>query len=286
LYAEKERGSFFGKVYLNSWHGKASESPIKTAWTRERPAAWYGGGAPEAIGDYWRWLDLDAAGDDVDTALCRPHVQPLSGAHILGRQRATLTAAIWDVVEAGGEVYYCDTDSIHTDLSPERMPMALGSGMGELALEAGPLEGWYVGPKAYALRDLATGAIKGACKGMPWGALRDGVVKTSHASGGATYRGARGDELGSDLRVEAFERALADAGGVQIVKEGITSWATGARRTHGWAREELPRTLRPETRGKAWSPGGSATAWAYRSPAEVIRRAPFLPLSVDDRGLF
>ena len=42
LYMEKERGSFFGKVFLNSLHGKFSESPIKDFWRLKRPDKHYG----------------------------------------------------------------------------------------------------------------------------------------------------------------------------------------------------------------------------------------------------
>ncbi|MEY2669168.1 MAG: hypothetical protein RJA59_1806, partial [Pseudomonadota bacterium] len=263
LFREKNAGSFFGKVYLNSLHGKFSESPIKTTWTRERPREWYGAD-PVMAGPYWRGLKLDADAEDV----CRPHLQPLAAASILGRQRARLWRAIRDVVAAGGQVYYCDTDSIHTDLPPERMPCALGKGLGQLAYEGGPFRGIYLGPKSYALQHHETGAIKGACKGMPWASLADGVVKEG-PRGRLMYRQARGEEQGRDLRLEAFRAALEEPQGVEIVKEGIASFAVGLRQRAGWSRQELPRTLQTQERSKRW--GSSPTTWAYQTPAEVLR---------------
>jgi hypothetical protein len=246
---------------LNALHGKFSESPIKTTWTRERPREWYGP-EPQLVGPYWRALKLDVEGDGT----CRPHLQPLAAASILGRQRARLWRAIREVVDAGGQVYYCDTDSIHTDLPPERMPVPLGTGLGSLVYEGGPFAAIYLGPKAYVLRHHTSGAIKGACKGMPWGALADGVVRRG-CTRAPRYRQARGSEEGRDLRWEVFERALHEP--VEIVKEGIASWAQGLRSRAGWARVDLPRTLQPQDGAKRW--GESPTAWAYQTPAEVLR---------------
>ncbi len=278
LYNEKEQGSFFGKVYLNSLHGKYSESPLKTTWTRDKPTDYYGRPPELVAGSYWRGVkaDVDAAG------MCRRHVQPLAGAHILGRARAKLYKAIAAVVEAGGEVYYCDTDSVHCNLPPEKMPMELGTGMGALAFEGGPFEGIYVASKAYCLipHDPALRAkakIKGALKGMPWNAMVDGICQEDGPRGAPLFRQARGDEKGSDLRVEVFERALTEPRGVELLKEGITSFGTGLRRKAGWTREEMPRTLRPVNGGKSWQQGGSATAWGYLTPMERLLRGARTP---------
>lgn len=263
LFAEKERGSFFGKVYLNSLHGKFSESPVKTSWTRDKPKTWYGK-EPELVGQYWRALQQSLDPD----GRCARHVQPLAGAHILGRARAGLYRAIRAVTAAGWEVYYCDTDSVHTNCPPELFPARLGDKMGALAFEGGPFRGCYVAAKAYCLIPHdGSGKIKGALKGIPWTQLKDGVRETS--SSGTRYRQARGDDVGADLRVEVFEEAF-EPGGVVVVKEGIRSFTHGLRHRLGWAREETQRTLQPIERGKQWQPGGAATTWAYRTPAEVL----------------
>jgi hypothetical protein len=271
LYEEKERGSFFAKVFLNSLHGKFSESAIKEAWkSGEKPAEWYGP-APTLVGDYWRYLDV-SVGEDGRTA---PHLQPLAAAHILGRARTKLWAAIRAVLEAGGEIYYCDTDSIHCNVPPEKMPMELGTQLGQLAPEGGPFVGYYVGPKAYALADPVSGVVqKGALKGVPWNDLRDGVVgrETIRRDGrdvtAEVFRRAEGKEKGRDLRLEVFERALKTRDGATIKKEGITTWVQGLKRD-GWQRFETSRTIKPHERGKTFS-GESPTVWAYHSPSEVL----------------
>jgi hypothetical protein len=110
--------------------------------------------------------------------------------------------------------------------------------------------------------------MKGACKGMPWAGLEDGVVSEGYTRGRPIYRAARGAEQGRDLRWEVFENALTDSRGVEIVKEGIASWIVGLRQRAGWARQELPRTLQAQDGGKRW--GTSSTTWAYQTPIEVL----------------
>lgn len=264
LYKEKEAGSFFGKVFLNSLHGKFSESPIKDFWRLKKPEKWYGP-PPTMAGPYWRGLEVDV---DKRGRVAR-HIQPLAAAHILGRTRARLTEVILAVQAAGGRVFYCDTDSVHCDLPPERMPVALGGKLGELAPEGGPFVGIYVAPKTYALCDPTSGrALKGAGKGIPWGSLKDGV-RTDGATGAVTYRQARDKEQGADHRRRVYEEAL-EGRVVAVVKEGITSWATGVGGSLGWHAAKQARTVRPVERNKAWKPGGAPTTWAYRTPDEVL----------------
>lgn len=256
-------------------HGKFSESPIKDFWRLRRPDKHYGP-PPTLTGPYWRGLEAPV---DKRGRVAR-HIQPLAAAHILGRTRAALTRAILAVQAAGGRVFYSDTDSIHCDLPPERMPVALGSKLGHLACEGGPFVGVYVGPKTYALCDPATGrAVKGAGKGIPWGYLRDGVRVETVAPAGITYRQARDKEPGADYRRQVYEEALAGSL-VHVVKEGITSWASGARAL-SWGRAELLRTVRAVERSKTWRPGAAPTCWAYRTPDEVLAALPAAPEAPD-----
>lgn len=262
MYEEKEAGSFFGKVYLNSFHGKFSESPIKECWTHERPRQWHGP-APEKLGDYWRYFKIDRD----KKGFCRRHVQPLAAAHILGRTRATLWGWIRAVTEAGWEVYYCDTDSVHTNCPPDKMPRPLGVKLGMLAFEGGPFVGYYVGPKAYCLVDPTTGVPqKGALKGVPWKDLADGVALDVDLYGGRTFRAARGAEVGRDVRLDVFLDALEKQAGARVVKEGIASWVQGLRRKAGWSRSEIERTISPQEGGKIFR--GGPTTWGYLSPTE------------------
>lgn len=276
LFAEKERGSFFAKVFLNSLHGKFSESPVKEAWTLAKPDDYYGP-APVKVGDYWRCLQAT-----VDKRGKTPaHLQPIAAAHILGRTRVKLWKAIDFLVRAGWEVYYCDTDSVHTNCPPDRMPFATGTGLGWLAFEGGPFEGWYLGPKAYALCDPSTGqAVKGACKGVPWGGLKDGVREGTTLYG-HTYREARGEEKGEDLRVELFREALRDVGGAKVKKEGIATWAQGLRLRQGWQRYSVTRTIAPHERGKTFAESELPNVWAYQSPAELLAKRGAGSLALD-----
>jgi len=271
LYKEKEAGSFFGKCYLNSLHGKFSESPVKESWTRDYPTSFYGP-APEQIGGYWRYLTLSV---DREGMVPR-HMQPLAAAAILGRTRHRIWSILDAVQRAGGRVFYTDTDSVHCDLPPEKMPVTLGGALGDLAYEGGPFTGVYVGAKAYLLCDPTTGAAKkGALKGMPMHGLIDGVRAVDR--GTPKYRAARGGEAGSDVRRQLFADALTVEGGAVVEKEGITSWTNGARKKMGWGRQQSPRTLRPTGSSKRWS---GADAWEYLSPAETIGGSPFF----DDDG--
>lgn len=271
LYAEKERGSFFGKVFLNSLHGKFSESPIKECWTLAKPdpSICYGTRGPEQVGGYWRFWSLS-----VDKRGMVPrHLQPLAAAQILGRTRATLARSIAAVVAAGGRVFYTDTDCIHTDLPPERMPFATGEKtMGAWGIEGGPYRGIYVAPKAYLLLDAEGRAVKGALKGMPLADLKDAARVDAASDARYTvprYRGARGKERGADLRLEAFHGAL--AGPVQIEKESLASWATGCRRIEGVGHKALQvRTLQAFERAKRFQPDGPPDSWAYLAPVEKL----------------
>jgi hypothetical protein len=266
LYKEKEAGSFFGKCYLNSLHGKFSESPVKEAWTRDHPSTFYGP-PPEQIGGYWRYLTLSV---DREGMVPR-HMQPLAAAAILGRTRHRIWAILDAVQRAGGRVFYTDTDSVHCDLPPEKMPLALGGALGDLAYEGGPFVGVYVGAKAYLLCDPTTGqAKKGALKGMPMHGLIDGV--RSDDGGPPKYRAARGGEAGSDVRRQLFADALSRPGGAVVQKEGITSWTQGAKNQMGWKRQQSPRTLRPTGHSKRWA---AADRWEYLSPTESLGVSPF-----------
>lgn len=281
MFAAKEgKGAsrFFAKVWLNSLHGKFSEDPIKESYTLDRPKKWLGED-PELLGSWWRYLEL-RVGDDGKAA---PHAQPLAAATILGRARA----ALWRVIDAlqmgGWQVYYCDTDSVMTDCPPNRMPVQLGVGLGELAYEAGPCRGYFLGPKAYLLVDDADVVVKSALKGVPFKSLVDGVREDG------VYREARREsgETGSDLRLSLFQQVMRE-GAARCWKDGVTSFLRGLRGTadaHGnvltetWRRAPFVRTIRPSGRGRSWGPQGE---WQYMTTLEtaIARELEALPCSI------
>jgi hypothetical protein len=268
LYDQKEAGSFFAKVFLNGLAGKYSENPVREKWTSiGRPVNWYG---PEPVlrGQYWHCHE-----QNVDKHGKTPrHLQPLAAATILGRARSKLYRALAAVIAAGGRIFYSDTDSIHCDRTPEQMAaiaastgaFRLGQSLGELNPEGGPYEGVYLGPKAYCLLDASGVAQKGALKGVPWNALRNGTEVDG------VFQEARGPD-GRDTRREVFDRALKN-GTARIAKAGISSFVSGLKRPAGWGRAELVRTIRPYEKTKATAP--NSADWAYRTPAEVAVMTP------------
>jgi hypothetical protein len=269
LYARKETGDFFAKTFLNSLHGKFSEDPLKECWQRNEPKDWYlkeMGEQPDRVNGFWRFMDwkIDAQG------MAPAHCQPIAAAQILGRARAAISEMLMMVQAAGGRVYYCDTDSIHCDLPPEKMPMSLGKKLGELNYEGGPYTGYYLGPKAYCLIDEETNKPeKFALKGVPFKQLTNGLV--GGAGDNWDYSPAALGAKGRDVRIEVFERAVSDPKGVRIKKEGISSFITGVSRDDGafWGKHTVVRTVKFCGRGKVFqNTRCNDDGWAYISPAE------------------
>lgn len=88
-------------------------------------------------------------------------------------------------------------------------------------------------------------------------------------------RVALGNERGTDLRREVFERAWDELSvGARVLKEGIASWGIGIGGDEGWRKNTLERTIRAQERGKLWrlSDDASPTCWSYQTPAERVDR--------------
>jgi hypothetical protein len=249
LYSQKEGGginSFFSKVFLNSLHGKLQENPYKCQWTRDRPKTWIGPD-PERLGPYWRSYKVSV--DKENRSAWNTH--PVGAAQILARARVALWRVFRDIEKKGGRVFYCDTDSIHTNLSPEQMG-TLGHSIGDLALESGPTEAIYLGPKSYLLhRDGEI--VKSALKGFPFKELK------SATKSGRTYT--LTDHGGFDYRVEVFEKALRAP--ITVERESLSTFITGIN--SNWAVSTLSRTLSTTGRGKRIGPDG----FEYLSPKEM-----------------
>jgi hypothetical protein len=287
---------FFSKVFLNSWHGKALEHPLKEHFTRWRPARYVEAFGVDVLGDrerrpdatWFRYYTVECGDDDK----CAEYQQPVMGEQILGRARAALFRDAFALFEAAGvPVLYCDTDSCHVKASEARCREILGdrigSTIGKLAIEATACVGYYLGPKAYLLVDdagdrnrkkdgtfYARGdVVKAALKGIP---LRSYARGTVDADG--LYREARKGEAASDVRVRLFEQALAGKP-ARCLKDGVSTFLRGA---HGfedaegkrvrsrWGRAPQVREVRPSGRGKTW---GGDRAWRYASILETVADA-------------
>lgn len=78
------------------------------------------------------------------------YIMPQISARVTALARVRLLRAMLSAIELGGKVYYCDTDSVLTDV---RLPT--GSKLGELKDEypeqSGNIRGRFLGPKLYVL---------------------------------------------------------------------------------------------------------------------------------------
>lgn len=280
LYELKESGgpfAFFAKVWLNSWHGKASMRPLQEQYTDWLPEKYYEpAGAPERVPEGLGWWHRYYTLEADDAGLLKPFQQPMIASLVLGRARVALYDGAAAVEAAGFPVLYCDTDSIMTTCPPDRFPLGLGQGLGQWSLEGGPFTARFLGPKAYCLTDADGIVRKCALKGVPHASYRDGVYDEL----AGYFREARGLERlagkawatrkgrGRDVRVELFDRAL--AGGARCLKDGVTTFLRGLRakgdHERRWVRAPVVRTVAPSGRGRVFDAQGCR----YLAAVEVV----------------
>ena len=292
MFAAKESGgpaAFFAKVFLNSWHGKNLEHPIKEHFTRWRPeeGEYIEGMGIDVVGDrearpdacWFRYNSIECGEDN----RCEPYQQPVMGELILGRARAALYREAFRTLErAGIPVLYCDTDSCHALASEARCREVLGdvmgSTIGKLSVEATGCTGYYLGPKAYLLVDGAGKVVKSALKGIPLKSYARGTVDAD-----GLFREARAGEAGTDVRVRIFEQALRGEP-ARCLKDGVSTFlrgahgfvgADGTRRKSFWGRAPQVREVRTSGRGKSFTvdredPVGKGADWRYVSVLESV----------------
>lgn len=80
------------------------------------------------------------------------YIMPQISARVTALARLRLWRFMADAMRRGGNLYYCDTDSIITDVFLESST-ALGALKDELPEHSGKLHGRFVGPKVYMLQD-------------------------------------------------------------------------------------------------------------------------------------
>ena len=133
----KEAGGFASEVYkiiLNSLYGKFAERDEKTSlYVR-----------PEAPGPDWEPLTKHCY--LVREQVAVPHVHVPISTMITARSRRLLLEHMRAAVDAGGELYYVDTDSITTTAE-----LPTGKELGALKLEYEIKKGIFTGSKLYAI---------------------------------------------------------------------------------------------------------------------------------------
>lgn len=189
LYEAKQKGDPWAKVSVNSGHGKYGQSIIQASHVK-RGRAW-----------------------EVDYELNMPawYQRPLVSAFVLSRARLRLHDTLMQLVRAGWEVYYVDTDCVHTNCPPDQFPGAQSAALGDWKLEVIAERAVYVAPKVYGLLLHPTspdvlkgkakaGDLKLAAKGLPkakvtWQHLVKARREPQHfvdASGLVSFKGQKG----------------------------------------------------------------------------------------------
>ena len=236
LYEIKEGGgpeSFFAKVTLNSLHGRLGMNPDREKLVLKDGFQDDANGRPQ----------FDAAAYDTVLTFMpnSPSQQPLAAATVLCRARLTWIQAVRALEKNGFQVFYGDTDSIHTDCPPGRFEKInpLSDAMGDWGLEGTWSDAVYLGPKAYALFDEITDKSKLTAKGMP--------VRETRIEGGKT------------VPVMTWQTYL-DASDVLTNPEGIPLTRSGLARfksPHMGQAQALTRRLRPTHTGRRILSDGS-----------------------------
>lgn len=128
------------KWLMNGLYGKFGMNRERTRLilsSQETPpeGAWPADGTPESA--IWYATQL----------IDQPYIIPQIAATVTAYSRVMLLDFMLQAKELGGDVFYCDTDSLVTDIV-----MPTGTKLGELKQEYGDnLTGYFVGPKMYAL---------------------------------------------------------------------------------------------------------------------------------------
>lgn len=157
LYSRKKQGCFFSKVFLNSLTGKAGQG--WTAPVYVDPCVGCINNCKKCEYGPREYQCIEEAPSKKEGALAAPFQQPLLGAFILGRARIMLTKALAGLAENGWEIYYCDTDSIHTNCPPEHITqfLSLGDNLNEWKVENNGERACYTAPKTYMIGEKKRG---------------------------------------------------------------------------------------------------------------------------------
>lgn len=155
------------KLFMNALFGKFGQKAEKTAYHigqfEDIPEDFY------TLPDFGPITPIDSpievytASKEMDSA----HMIPQIAAHITALSRVRLYLAIQIALQRGGEVFYCDTDSIIASVPIEPESGKLGEWKDEIPGVQGG-QGWFYGPKAYIIRDGEGKALMAKAKGFPF----------------------------------------------------------------------------------------------------------------------
>jgi DNA polymerase elongation subunit (family B) len=130
------------KLICNSLYGKFGQRPERTEVLFPK-----NGIAPEGA--------VPAGGDPFEATLWymqteedAAHIIPQIAAHVTSLARVRLWHAMWIITQRGGHLYYCDTDSVVTDIT---LPESNDLGKLKAEFPCQHLHGVFVRPKVYML---------------------------------------------------------------------------------------------------------------------------------------
>lgn len=147
-----------------------------------------------------------------------------AGAYVTARSRLRLLEGLELARRCGGRVYYCDTDSIVTDVKlPRTVPMLAGDELGTLQLEMELSELQIMGPKVYRAI-TAEGKHIYRCKGVP--IKRDGDSEADSRQRWDAYIGLNQLERELDVTGDPALRAQVEQLQGLLSREGISGFMT------------------------------------------------------------
>jgi hypothetical protein len=192
LYAYRDKASahyeeglaLLSKLMMNSLYGKFGMNEDR----REIMVLGPNESAPEGA----TFPRLEDGEDDVTSKVCYvekrvspPYIIPQISAQITALARVRLWSCMADVLRRGGKLYYCDTDSLITDLDNLHTSSELGELKNEYPGETLTVE--LVGPKMYVLEKRTpfekveptkSEAIADAIPALPAGGPREALGNT------------------------------------------------------------------------------------------------------------
>ena len=161
--------SWIAKILMNSTYGKFAMKEDRTSIVVH----------PDEL-EGLTPIDLDSDVWTKETQLCANYVAPQLSIHVTALARIRLWEKMQDILDQGGRIYYCDTDSIVTS----GVEIPTGAKLGQWELENKITRAEFVLPKLYLVETLEENEAKrkeknlkikakGLGPGLPMGNLGD-----------------------------------------------------------------------------------------------------------------